>query len=554
MLRNEILEAIDNINIIETNSEISVMEAIAYSYEKQSLILENCDNVDVSNFTIFTESFDIKKGNEKSIIKTIINALKSFIRMIIYRIRKIISNITNKASTNAKSIESVSSILERVLESENKHNKSDDINAWPIPKINPKFLQYLQTDYIKPPKKIKANVVNESYSEKINTNDETVYIPFDPKSTIKGGNIKLASNSVAVDIMDDKTIKIKSFGFGKLSKTKVKESNIQKYDIPGQSKEIYTTPKLALYLMTHDDARKEITELVELALRVMKNRDKKDIDELNDEGKMSKLIKIYMVPTLPVYTTTFDQLSAVQSWASELLIKMEAFTSTDVDVAKFDKKTIKSLNRVVMALMHIQISLNFISSAMNSPHIINKSQCKTIKNLSVLDKFVGECIKAGLPPKYVAYNAWLASDECIRGTGEYKPIFGHARATLFPPNEKIVIKIALSGLGVVSNETEVRFTKIFKDMNRIDLIAPVIKSWKTNSIIAMERIKGDFDLSDSTCEAFAKDVDATLTEYQQRTGKKLNIKMGSQHVGNVVFDYKYNIYRSIDYGVHYRNI
>ena len=206
--------------------------------------------------------------------------------------------------------------------------------------------------------------------------------------------------------------------------------------------------------------------------------------------------------------------------------------------------------------MRTQISLNFISTALNedSMLLIDKRFYKSIKSLDLLDEFVGRCIQTGVPPKYVAYNAWLISDECIRGTGEYKPIFGHARATLFPPNKKIVLKIGLSGLGTVSNETESRFSKIFEDMDRVDLIAPVIKDFKNNAIIAMERVDGKFDLSKAELTNYAKTASKALEDYQKNTGKKLNIKLSvaSQHIGNVAFDYKYNVYRSIDYGVHYR--
>jgi hypothetical protein len=189
---------------------------------------------------------------------------------------------------------------------------------------------------------------------------------------------------------------------------------------------------------------------------------------------------------------------------------------------------------------------------MSTSYLIDASFYKSIKSIALLDEFVGKLIKAGYPPKYVAYNAWLISDECIRGSGKYKPLFGHARATIFPPNKKIVLKIALSGLGTVSNETEVRFTKIFVDMDRIDLIAPVLKEFKYNAIVPMERVNGDFDLSSSVLKAYTEKANAALSDYQKKTGKAKNIKISSQHIGNVAYDYKYKVYRSIDYGVHYR--
>lgn len=556
MIRDEILESIDSISCVENESNMLVMESLIESMKKQCDIIDECCH-NFNEFTIFNDTSTnviqeaANKHEKRSIIQTIWDAIKKFINMIVSGIKKMISNFRNK-STNGTTTptETPSSIAARVLKKHRSSNKQDDINSWRVPKVNPKYVveQYEIDD--------NNDLIQESHKPKISDEKDipdTVDIPYDKRSKIKGQRVKLGSGNIGIEKSSSDKMKITYFGFGKGSFTKVEEPSDDKFDLKGQDKEIYSSPKVALHLITHDDTRKDITDLVQLALRVMKKRKKEDIDELNKSGKMNKLVAIFLKPESHTYEVSFDQLTSVQSWASKLLVDMEAFTSSDVNINEFDDKTIKSLNMVVRLLMRIQISFNYISSAMNNLYIIDKRFYRSIKNLSVLDEFVSGCIKAGLPPKYVAFNAWLVSDTCIRGDGNYKPLFGHARATIFPPNEKIVLKIALSGLGIVSNETEVRFTKIFEDMDRIDLIAPVLKDFKNGSIVAMERVHGNFDLSSAQCKEFAKQADAALTEYQQRKGIKLNIKMGSQHVGNVAFDNKYKVYRSIDYGVHYRN-
>lgn len=546
MLHDEILEQIDNISNETSNSEIAVIESMIDFYDKQCNLAYSNDQP-----IVYQES---KKDESQGILSQIWNAIKRFIKAIIDGFKKAIKNFTNKATTNSagnKPVRSVSEIASEVL----SHGKNipDDIDAWPVPQVNPKY------------------VVNESYEEDIDmlstfletavdesdvpSDDDIpqkVRIDVDPKSEIKGGVVELRKNTINVSyINNNETLKISYFGFGKFSKTKIK-SDDPSVIIPGQDKEWYSSPKVALHLMTHDDTRNKITELVMLALRVIKHRKPEDINEIKKADKMKRIVKIFLTPEHHVYEVPVAQLTAVQAWASKLLTEMEAFTSTDVKVSDLDPETIKSLNMVVRLLMRIQISLNYISSALNNMHIIDRSFYNSIKSIEMLDEFVGRCIEAGLPPKYVAYNAWLISNTCIRGNGEYKPIFGHARATLFPPNQKIVLKIALSGLGTVSNETESRFTKIFIDMDRIDLIAPVIKDFRNNAIVAMERVNGNFDLSSKVLKEYSKKANDALKEYQQKTGKNLNIKVGSQHIGNVAFDNKYKVYRSIDYGVHYR--
>lgn len=561
-INKSLLETIDCINESVVESELAVMNSMIDFYNKQSAIIEYCDDVNVMNDMMIQESGD---GN---ILSKIWNAIKKFFGMIVKSIKKIINSIRNKATTNTAGnnpVESVSVIAEEVLSKGASRNKPDNIDAWPVPKVNPK---YIVKDGPKPKSVEEGYVENFSnammYFEGVDdiadkaassSGSQKVQINVDPSSEIPGRSLELKDNEFQISFIDNnKTLKITFLGFGKFSKTHIKDNG--ESTVPGQEKEWYQSPKMALHLMTHDDARNKITKLVTLALKVMKDRKPEDIKELKKSEKVALLFKGMASPESMTYKIPISQITAVQAWASKMLESMEAFTSTNVSLSELDTATVKSLNDIVRILMRIQISLNFISTALNedSMMLIDKRYYKSIKSLDLLDEFVGRCIQSGVPPKYVAYNAWLISDECIRGTDEYKPIFGHARATLFPPNKKIVLKIGLSGLGTVSNETESRFSKIFEDMDRVDLIAPVIKDFKNNAIIAMERVDGNFDLSKTELTNYAKTASKALEDYQEKTGKKLNIKLSvaSQHIGNVAFDYKYNVYRSIDYGVHYR--
>ena len=532
MMQHEILSCIDAIDEATNDSESLVMESIIDYYDKQCYIIQ--------------ESGDNSKDD--NVLKKIWDAIKRFIKMIVDNVKAINSFTNNRGSVKeGKPSESVNAIAADVL----KHgsNKPDKIDSWKFPKVNPKYITS-ETKKITDDKTVTESFVMEAATE--DTDSTKVTIDVDPKSKIKGATLTLKKNSIDVSYSEDKkTLKISYIGFGKMSATKVKGDG-EDISIPSQDKEWYSSPKVALHLMTHEETRNKITDVVNLALKVMNHKKQSDIDALNKADKVSNIVKIFLKPESHFYEIPVSTLTSTQSWASKLLTDMEAFTSTDVKLDKLDEKTIKSLNMVVRLLMRIQISFNYISTAMNNMSVIDAQYYKAIKSLDVLDNFVGRCIKAGIPPKYVAYNAWLISDECIRGDGKYKPIFGHARATLFPPNDKIVIKIALSGLGTVSNETEVRFTEIFKDMDRIDLIAPVVKDFKNNALVCMERVHGNFDLSSATLKEFTKKANDALEEYQKKKGKNLNIKMGSQHIGNVAYDNKHKVYRSIDYGVHYR--
>lgn len=588
-INESLLESIELINESVIESEVNVMNSMVDYYDKQSQIIEYCDDIDSLNELFFQEADDPSKeenkddkkkdGKSSNILKKIWNAIKKFFGMIIKHIKKIINSFRNKASENNTGnapVESVAAIASEILTSGASRNKPDNIDAWSFPKPNPKYLTGKattdtdkKTEAEKPSKEepVKESFYDEmEYDEYIMEDGEgssnggvKINIPADPKSEIKGGSVELKENDMTIGYINNgKTLKITIHGYGKVSKTHIKDNDGE--PIKGQPKEWYQTPKLSLHIMTHDKSRDEITKMVNLAVKVMKERKPEDIKQLK-KNKLNILeangLKQILHMESNVYEVPITQLTATQTWASQLLENMEAFTSTNVSVDDIDKETISALNNLVTLLMRIQISLNFISTALNGNNmlLIDKSQYKSIKSLDLLDEFVGKCIHSGVPPKYVAYNAWLISDECIRGNGQYKPMFGHARATLFPPNDKIVLKIGLSGLGTVSNETEERVSQIYVNMDRVDLIAPVVKTFKTNSIIAMERVNGNFDLTKKELTDYADKACDALEEYQKKSGKSLGIKIsrGSQHIGNVAYDKKYHTYRSIDYGIHYRS-
>lgn len=589
-----ILTCIDEIRMAENESNMTVVESLIECYDKQCMILESTEfQSDIDCF--YQEAKTDKKEDEdkkdkdpetnanaktskgKNVFMSIWNGIKKFFGMIVSGLKNLLSKMQSVFKSKKKSVNGVAGdILEKAEFfgadpknfSKSKYNKPDDIDGWNFPKPNPKYLrnsggtEVTEESFMD---EYDDEVITEAFKnplvphyKKPITNKEAkdglvVTIPSDKKSKIAGATVKLAANGIITSFSDDETkIKIRYIGTGKLNHTWTKQDAEERYDVPGQDKEWYSNPKPALYLMTHPDTRKEITELVDLALKVVKERNTGDKFKVMIEGKMRKLIGIFLTPQTHSFELTFKQITDTQAWASQQLERMQGFTQSDIDISEFSIATITALNHVVRLLMRIQISLNFVSNAMSNDFFIDAAFYGSIKNLALLDKFVDGCVKAGIPPKYVAYNAWLISDECIRGKGGYDPIFGHARATFFPPNKKIVVKIALSGLGVVSNKTEVDFTKMFIDMDRVDLIAPVVHGFENNGIVAMERIHGKFDLKGKELSEYTRRANEALKEYQHKTHKVLNIEISSQHIGNVAYDNKYKCYRSIDYGVHYR--
>ena len=103
MIISEVLDAIDNINSITLESEITTCESLLNSYDKMLIIEENYNGNDINDFKIFQEGFgdDVKKemkesGKNMSTIGKILSALPRFIIAIV----KTIKNRLNKKTKN----------------------------------------------------------------------------------------------------------------------------------------------------------------------------------------------------------------------------------------------------------------------------------------------------------------------------------------------------------------------------------------------------------------------------------------------------------------------
>ena len=105
MIISEVLDAIDNVNSITLESEISMCESLLSSYDKMLIIEENYNGDDIDGFKIFQEGEkmdlvkeDLKKQNEgkstlNKIIFTIPRLIRSLLRLIMGKLKKTTSLI-----------------------------------------------------------------------------------------------------------------------------------------------------------------------------------------------------------------------------------------------------------------------------------------------------------------------------------------------------------------------------------------------------------------------------------------------------------------------------
>ena len=545
-MSTELMTTIDDITREQNKSEIAVLEATIIQFEKQRMILEECDNE-----SVFQESGDGKKSGG-GIISKIIGVIKSFFKMLRNKLDMFVTKFN--LATKHKS-ESATSILLRCLQN-SKYNQPDDIKSWPIPKPNPKYLKKHEEEHEESNDEEK-DVVTESFKEEhLSTNGPIkVSIPAGPGSMFIDKMIEVPTDDICVGFDNDKeSLTFHCVHSGKKAVTTV-DSTLSgpKEDITRTKNPYFGTPKTALYLIKNPHKMDEIRTLVDQAFTILRDRNKDMIKDFNK--KCEKTIDNILHEAKKINTDdikiTLKDITSFQKELNNQVYKMDHYVNSDETmVSDFDKDTIKSFNFLADKLLRIQISMNMLTSAIDEKNIINSAFIGEIKNVAILDIFVNECIKAGIPPKYIAYNTWLVSDPCIRGNGaKWKPVWGQTRAVLFPPAGRVVYKIALSGSGITSNDAEVRVSKLFVDMDRVDLIAPIVRTWKNGTIVAMEAVKSKGTPSYAAILNYSKEVNSIIKDYEAKSGKKLNIKISDQHKDNVMYDTHYGCYRSIDYGI-----
>ncbi len=527
MFRYEILNDIDNIESVNVYTECCVMNEICSMYDKRNELADY-----VQEGVLFGEG---------SIFSKLVSIIKSFFSVIRSWISRIISKITGKIRSGR---DTINGVIMKALKSKEK-NKPEKTEYWVVPKPDG-GVQY-------------QRYVTESFKEKVSSQDKSirVEIPAGKESVFTSALVDIPTDDVVCAFDDEtKSLRFKIFGAGKLSTVTVTndKSGETPMNIPKTKNPVSGSAKTALYLITNPNEFARITQLVDLAMAVISNKDKNAENMLNHD--CSKVINSIFKNAEKLNDTecvvSMKNITEFQKMLNEQSIKMDKFVNIEkTDVSSYDKKTVKVLNELTTKLIRIQISMNMLSSALEERSIVNGNFIGSIKSVAILDIFVKRCIDNGIPPKYIGFNTWLVADESIRGKADtFKPVWGQTRVIFFPPSKDIVYKIALSGAGISSNEAEVRTSQLFVEMNRVDLIAPVVKAWGNGAVVALERIpnngkKPTYDI----LLKYTKDVNDVIKRYEEKKGVKINTKITDQHRDNVMFDDRIGCYRSIDYGI-----
>lgn len=564
MISSEILIAIDNVSNEQNCAMDDVNKAVLDYYDKQQTVMEYydelSDDVTPCGEYILEAATDKKDKSGKNILQKIWNAIKQFFKMLAQQFSRLIDRIKNIGKKDGKFVPCDSVVL-RIL-SKSKYNKPDDTSSWSIPKVNPKYTKaedaslgeeepkFEKKDSKKKKKKDKVTMEAAQDSRYI-----TVDIPAGKGSTFYPKTVKVPKSDIIAEINnEDKSISFHIVGFGKWNQTEASTegASMSTAEVEGTKKPWTHSSKISLYLISEPAIFEKFIALTDLATEILfdnkhghistfNKKCKKIIDEMDHGARHKKLDKVKV---------SLKDLTEFQKKVNTLNYKIDKFANISTDVSAFNKDTINSFNLLSKKLLDIQVSMNLLTSALNNNFIVNQCFIGCIKSLALLDQFVAAMIQEGMPPKYIAYNTWLVADECIKGKKEqYKPCWGQTRFIFFPPGGKFVYKIAMSGAGITSNKAEVRTSEMFEKMDRVDLIAPVVKTWEKDAIVVMERVDNDATPSYPEVIAYTKRVNSAIAKYEKDHNLHLNIAIADQHKDNVKYDKVNKCFRSIDYGI-----
>lgn len=201
------------------------------------------------------------------------------------------------------------------------------------------------------------------------------------------------------------------------------------------------------------------------------------------------------VPQIRTFDKSFGKFTKIMSEMNELRTPWD-YNSEKYNNSKSYSDTINNLQSTIKALSTlyevIPMALNLITNQIDKFALcIDKRYEKSISQPEIFSEFIFKLLSARIPPKYVAYNAYLVTTDEFNGyNGKYEPKWGQSRCVFFPKNKPdIVYKFPMQMWGQKANKNEAQVTNLLK-AKKIDthnLIAAVTKTYQNYMLIEQEK-------------------------------------------------------------------
>lgn len=412
-------------------------------------------------------------------------------------------------------------------------------------------------------KKSASQIAHENLRKKLDPNkklaesEARVRVPYE--GTMKQDEIALTNSSILIkEFDDDDTFTIDTMGVNYVKNDKGKERAVSdKGEGITSLASVMLYTNSMIYFVKHRDELDTLSDLINEGFKIVNGEGSmtsseysKKVNHLVNKANM----KLNVVGNAGI-KMSMKELREFQQKMSGMAERLDFAQNGNTKLDDVDKSVVQSLNDLVKMIEYIQYGLTSLTNAIQKVHLIDLKYMNSIDDRDSLSRFVYGCVQNGIPPKFIAYNAWLISSENLRGSAsKYKPIGGQTRCVFFPnDNKNEILKIATSGIGINANKNEIRFSDFIKKSGEEDMIkisALITHTYPEDAIVAMERV----------VDRVGKHPDlVTLREvkskYQDFTKRhpELRLIVSDFNDGNVMWSSDKDMWVCIDYGLGRRN-
>ena len=412
-------------------------------------------------------------------------------------------------------------------------------------------------------KKSASQIAHENLRKKLDPDkklDESkarVKVPYE--GDIKQEEIELINSAILIkEFNDDDSFEVDLMGvnYVKNDRGKLRAVSDKGEGVASLASVLLYTNAM-IYFVKHPNEMDEFCELIVEGFKIVNGEAAIEIPEYVKRVNRlaSKAMNKLNVTGSGSVRLSMKELTDIQAKVNKLEERLDFAQNGNVNLDNVDVQVIASLNKMVRLTENVQFGLTSLSNAMQKIHLIDLKYMNSITDRDVLSKFVYECIQNGIPPKYIAYNTWLIANESIRGSASrYKPVGGQTRCVFFPnDNKKEILKIAISGMGVIANKNEKRFSEFLKqskEQEMIDCSAMVTNTYAEDAILAMERVVDRVDKHPDLL--ILNEMKAKYREFTKRH-PELRLVVSDFNDGNVMWSSDKDRWICIDYGLGKRN-
>lgn len=505
-------KGVNHVNMIERyiyDIDRIVNESVSNVIETQLAFIDK--NINTYQIANNSTSYIYQESTNDSFFEKTKQFVKNIFHKIILAFKSIINKISSFFLNKPKKGRNVDSIVDEVITNNPGNTRKNKAllglgGAALVTALG--TMGYTTVRTIKNRKHVSIQIPSDSQSELIK-DDVTIDLPVDDI------NIKRTENDIEIFVYN-------SLGNSTTPKEVPKSRKLSKVSHNGRK------PVMFINLIKDKSLRDDLKYIITECMKSIDGADidvsiaRKKLDEIISEDPYKRANKILGGPksiddlSHPEkfdFIVTKNEIIETQKFLNNITMYFSDANSFD-KLSKVSEDVVKLFNDVSIYVMQLQYSANCLSDYVNDDkRFISANRLESFDDPKTLGEFVISCINSGMPPKYVAYNTWLAASRSIRGIGiKFKPVWGFTRAIFFPPNADCIYKIALSGAGMMGIKTESMISEYIKHDGGKDLVAEVINHYN-DGIVSVEKVKTNRTISDDVIKTLETSLNDFLSKH-----------------------------------------